>query len=467
MTKFRCLAALIICLSVCGQAFSANKIKCHFNHPVDASVAHGPVAVNLSGAVDDTLIAYINRAKYTIDVAVYNFTYSSSIANVATAINNAYSRGVQVRWIYDGSSTNSGLSSVNSAIPRLASPTTSGYTIMHNKFMIIDANSSSPDDAIVWTGSTNWSSTQFNNDYDNIIIIQDSALAHAYLAEFNMMWGSTGATPNASLAKFGSHKTDLGRHHFYIEGKHVELYFSPSDNTNTQLVNAINSADKDLYLGMYTLTYNTNSNAMVARKNAGVYVAAIVDQFSAGNSAFTTLSSALGSNFIEYTGAYLYHNKYLIVDPSDACSDPLVVTGSHNWSLSANTDNDENTLIVHDDTVANQYYQSFRGDFNALGGSLSSIGGCRTNVAGPTSSDMRIALFPNPTTGTVTIEGANSYGKVTIQIRSVDGRELQETVAIQPNGGAFHKEIELKVKGACLVTVTAERGVETHFVYVY
>jgi len=53
------------------------------------------------------------------------------------------------------------------------------------------------------------------------------------------------------------------------------------------------------------------------------------------------------------------HHKYLIVDNSDPSSDPLLLTGSHNWSSSAEYRNDENTLIVHDATIANIYYQEF------------------------------------------------------------------------------------------------------------
>ncbi len=53
------------------------------------------------------------------------------------------------------------------------------------------------------------------------------------------------------------------------------------------------------------------------------------------------------------------HHKYLIVDNSDRSSDPLVLTGCHNWSSSAELRNDENTLIVHDATIANIYYQEF------------------------------------------------------------------------------------------------------------
>ena len=53
------------------------------------------------------------------------------------------------------------------------------------------------------------------------------------------------------------------------------------------------------------------------------------------------------------------HHKFMVVDNFDTSSDPLVLLGSHNWSSAAQTKNDENTLIVHDANIVNQYYQSF------------------------------------------------------------------------------------------------------------
>jgi len=49
----------------------------------------------------------------------------------------------------------------------------------------------------------------------------------------------------------------------------------------------------------------------------------------------------------------------MIIDQYAPISDPMVFTGSHNWSAAADNDNDENTLIVHDATLANVYYQQF------------------------------------------------------------------------------------------------------------
>src|SRR5665213_2386398 len=168
---------------------SSGKITVYFNNPVNNAVSTGVNAIYLNQTSDDTLIAYINRAKYTLDIAVYNYIQTAGISNIATAINNAYARGVKIRWIYNGSSSNSGLSQLNAGIHTLGSPTSSAYNIMHNKFMIVDAHSSNVNDPLVWTGSMNWDEEQMNSDYNNVIIIQDKNLAAGYTTEFNEMWG--------------------------------------------------------------------------------------------------------------------------------------------------------------------------------------------------------------------------------------------------------------------------------------
>ena len=75
-----------------------------------------------------------------------------------------------------------------------------------------------------------------------------------------------------------------------------------------------------------------------------------------------------------------FHHKYCIVDQAIASSDPTLITGSHNWSAAAENDNDENTIIYHDQNIANQYYQEFIERFNEL-----------------TSSDVEESVLPSST----------------------------------------------------------------------
>ena len=54
------------------------------------------------------------------------------------------------------------------------------------------------------------------------------------------------------------------------------------------------------------------------------------------------------------------HHKYAIADANVSASDPILLTGSHNWSSNAENNSDENTLIIHDATIANIYLQEFK-----------------------------------------------------------------------------------------------------------
>ncbi len=390
------------------NATAGGKIKAYFNNPVNNAVATIENAVYLpNGTMGDTIVAYINRAKYTIDIAQYDYTqdtYDGAYANIAAAVDSAHARGVTVRWIYDGSSSNSGLHSLDTTIPTLGRPVSSG--IMHNKFIIIDAYTPNAGDAILCTGSEDWSSEMIHKDFNNILFIQDSALAHAYTDEFNLMWGSTTDTPNVANSKFGPAKTDLGRHTFYIDGSLVELYFSPTDNTTNHILTSIASANTDLYAGVYCMTQSAMATNIVAKKTSGVYTLVIVDEYTytASPGVYSILTAGLGAGFKTYSGAYIYHNKMMIVDPSDTCSDPQVLTGSHNWTSSANDDNDENTLIIHNPAIANDYYQSFYANFTSLSGTLNSVNGCgTTGIQQPTAGGETVAIYPNPSNGEISI----------------------------------------------------------------
>ena len=224
-----------------------------------------------------------------------------------------------------------------------------------------DLNSSDPDVPVVWTGSTNFTDGQINTDPNNVIILQDQSLAKAYTLEFDEMFGTTGPQPDQAKSKFGPDKTDNTPHEFIIGGHRVESYFSPSDGTTSKIQAAINSADHDLSVAAMLITRNELGYAIRDRAEAGVTAKVLVntdtDPYMATVKA--TLEKALGANFRKTGESGIMHHKYLIVDNSDPASDPLVLTGSHNWSSSAEYRNDENTLIVHDATVVNEYYQEF------------------------------------------------------------------------------------------------------------
>ena len=341
---------------------SSGDMKAYFNSPVDVSYSNGVNAIYLPSTMDDTLIKYIERAKYTIDFTIYNFN-NTGISNISNALKAAANRGVRVRVIGCGTTANLGIDElVGSAVHLLIGPSSSGRTgIMHNKFIIFDAQSANANDPLVWTGSTNFTDGQINLDANNVIIIQDQSLARAYQIEFEEMWGSYGNEPNSANAHFGATKKNNTPHKFVIDGKSVECYFSPTDGVNAKIVEVINTANSDLSIATMLITRTEMANAIAARKTAGVAVNVITDAEGSNNATVnTTLSNSLTTHFtFDEVSSGMLHHKYMIIDQAAPGSDPMIFTGSHNWSAAADNDNDENTLIIHDATLPNIYYQQF------------------------------------------------------------------------------------------------------------
>jgi hypothetical protein len=236
---------------------------------------------------------------------------------------------------------------------------------MHNKFMVIDGNSANPNDPIVWTGSCNWTDQNVNTDANNILFIQDASLAKVYTLEFNEMFGSATATPSSSKAKFGPAKSDNTPHELIIGGKRVEVFFSPSDGVNSQIISHINTANSDLEVGTMLLTRYIISDAIIARYNAGVTSKVIISNRATSDATVVAeLTDALGNYFREYHEQGMLHSKAMIVDQSNTSSDPFVWTGSHNWSDAANVSNDENSIVIHDALISNLFYQEFKKRFD-------------------------------------------------------------------------------------------------------
>jgi phosphatidylserine/phosphatidylglycerophosphate/cardiolipin synthase-like enzyme len=403
------------------------KIKVYFNRAVNNTLSTGTNAIYLFNSMADTIAAYISRAKYTVDIAQYDYSASSSgstMAVLANACNAAQARGVVVRWIYDGSQPNSGLPLLNSGVNKLASPVISGY-IMHDKFTVIDVNSTNSSDAYLLTGSNDWGVTQTDSCYNNLVIFQDKPLANAYYLEFNKMWGGTGATPVTANEKFGTAKTHSAVNSFNVNGTTVEVYFSPKDTAEAHLVKAINTVNNELFFGIYTFTDNTVANLIKTKYQSGIAVRGIMDSYSQTNTPYTTLSPVMGANLKVFTGAttyVVYHNKTMLIDPLTPSSDPQVFTGSYNWTSAGNATNDENSVIIHDATITNEYYQSFCHNFTDVGGAA-----CPPIVTGIETMDnelQEVMLYPNPFADGVTLRFNNTASAVKVIVYDQLGRMI-------------------------------------------
>jgi phosphatidylserine/phosphatidylglycerophosphate/cardiolipin synthase-like enzyme len=410
--------------TIASKSASSGTITVYFNHTVDTTFSQTQNAVNLSNTLDDMLITYINNCVATLDIAIYNSYSPSATTGIAGAINAAYARGVQVRVIYDGSTSSVMIPLLNSAIPILASPTTSSYGIMHNKFVVFDANNSNPNVPNVWTGSTNWTVAQIDGpDRNSVIILQDQTLALAYTMEFEEMWGGSSATPNTTTSKFGPYKANNTPHNFVIGGKTVESYFSPSDGTTSKIISAINSANTDIEIAVMNFTRTDISSALISKYNNGfTNINVLLDSSNPSGNQISTLQAGLLPNHAVVDSASgIMHHKFMVVDNFNSASDPLVLVGSHNWSTAAETKNDENILIVHDATIANQYFQAFAYMYQLAGGILITP---LASTDAINKEDDLLKIVPNPNNGIFDIVSDKNLENLELTVYDVLGKQI-------------------------------------------
>jgi phosphatidylserine/phosphatidylglycerophosphate/cardiolipin synthase-like enzyme len=437
---------------------STGKIRNYFNNSVTTSLAlPGNAALYLNQTVPDTLARYIDRAQETLDVAIYNWNNQT----ITDAINRAQARGVKVRLIYEATNTNSSVKILNAAIPRIGRDSDSDASnrgIMHNKFVVIDANSTNANRPWVWTGSTNWTPDQLFLDRNNVIAVQDQSLARTYTMEFEEIWGSTGLTPGTPA--FGNRKTDNTPHFFMIGGSQVESWFSPTDNVNAHLLETIRTADNDLHFETMLITQTeigqTIRDQVQLRNIASCSEGLLNDTSGTGTGAIVrNIKLALGNRIMvkdSRTVSGIMHHKTMIVDAGAPQSDPQVFVGSHNWSAAANTTNDENTLVVHDRLVVNRYYQEFASRIAEQNRGVAVCQLVLANKAG-TVQQSTVQVYPNPTHGKfqLRVESSAKARTATVTLRDVTGRVvLTQTQAI---GAGEEVKVDASSLGAGLYMV--------------
>ena len=422
-------------------SLSSGEINVYFNKSVDATIAwlH---AANGNQDLVARLTPRLDNAKRSIDAALYSLSGTPG-SNLATALINAKNRGVKVRVLCENDNRNTtAFNSLASAgIPIITDtfdPVNNGLGLMHNKFFVIDGRGGAAESTWVWSGSWNPTDPGTNNDFQNSIEIQDQSLAGAYTLEFNEMWGSSTDTPNASASRFGARKLDDTPHKFVIAGRAVESYFSPSDQVTSHILSTVNAAQHSIGFQLLTLTRSDIAAALIARKNAGVAVHGDLDSDTDSGSEYSNLVSAGVDVGLKTGVSGLLHHKYCIVDAESPSYDAVTLTGSHNWSSAAENNNNENTLIVHDFDIANQYEQEFRARYHQFGGTDPINVGVDPLAGAPRAVELGPTL-PNPTRDRTGIDYAiPSAAPVALKLFDVQGRERMTLVnRVQP-AGRYH-----------------------------
>ena len=397
------------------NSLSSGEIEYYFNHSLEEGngTAIEPNGTTF-GEVEKAVKDLIKSAVSTIDYCAYNTNVTSIVNNLI----DAASRGVRVRVITDKGTSNSGL---QGSLPfKVLKGNDEG--IMHNKFISIDASSV---EAKLVTGSMNFTASQMQFDPNHLMIIHDQSLAKAYEKEFEEMWGSSSAVPNLSLSKFGEFKTDNTPHLFTIGEIPIELYFSPSDHTSSYIKEQLRSADESIDAGLLLFTFDELKDEMVEANNRGDNIRVIIDDPSYSQSVINDLVKSGVSVSIHEEDA-IFHYKMAIVDANVENSNPTLVTGSHNWTWSAENINDENTLIIHDAKITQLFERAFIFWWHQL--STSTIQFTQDNVA------LKNTLW----SGNATFENLSNESSI-VNIFDALGRKLESREI------SAHSELELDV----------------------
>lgn len=144
----------------------------------------------------------------------------------------------------------------------------------------------------------------------------------------------------------------------------VQLAFTPWENAETMIVEAIRSARHQILVQAFSFTSRALANALVAAKRRGVDVQLMADReqtFGGEGSRIPELARAGIPVALEvrYQSA---HNKVMVMDAGTA--NAAVVTGSYNWTYAAQYKNAENVLILRGNPdIVNVYAANWRRHF--------------------------------------------------------------------------------------------------------
>ena len=325
-----------------------DKISLFFVDPVKAKKAQNKIINDVSLS----LVALIDNAQTSIDIAAYGFDGQDDIIN---ALRRAKKRGVRIRGVVDDygatlyKRTNSVVkefgfkTDVNVPMAQRQFEkefTRSKNALMHNKFVIVDGK-------YLWTGSTNLTNYCMTLNSNNSVVIISENLAKIYQSEFNQMFENN---KFHTLKEVVNNKKNL-----VINDSNVSVYFSPQDKVLTNaIIPIIKEAKEKIYVSMFYLTNNWITDALIEANNRNVEIKIIVDETlkKEPKSQIDELEKG-GINIKTENWRGKMHQKSMVVD------EYTTVIASTNWTGASEYSNDENMLVIKNKTIANIQEKEF------------------------------------------------------------------------------------------------------------
>ena len=300
------------------------------------TVCFAPTSRTSPWGIDDALVSLIQNATQSIDAAFYEL----QLPSVADALIARKAAGVAVRIVSDSDYQNR--DSVQRCIAAgIAVVFDERNAFMHNKFCVID-------NRVVWTGSTNITENGMYRNNNNALQIEIPEVAKAYSGEFEEMF--------IKQAFGGRSSTDNTPPMLVTDELGLEIYFAPEDNVGNEIIAELEQATTSIDFMAFAFTSRPIAEAMAKRIQSGVTVRGVFESRNASNQySRDEWLEEKGAKVYLDTNTYTMHHKCIIID------NKTVITGSYNFSASADTKNDENVIILHSDTLAAVYTDEFEG----------------------------------------------------------------------------------------------------------
>ncbi len=137
-------------------------------------------------------------------------------------------------------------------------------------------------------------------------------------------------------------------------GEVVEVCFSAVMDCSSILQGYLRKANKSIYVMVYSFTQDELGDALIDAMERGVEVVVIVEEKQVSQySEVEKLRNAGVETYLD-GNPFLMHHKVAIID------DVFVITGSYNWSKSAEDRNDENLIVLRGRELATLFMNEFK-----------------------------------------------------------------------------------------------------------
>jgi len=134
----------------------------------------------------------------------------------------------------------------------------------------------------------------------------------------------------------------------------IQVYFSPNGGCQEAVIKEIGQATQTIDIAMYYLSSAGIAKALVEAREHHVKIKIVLDQGQEiEHSSKATYLIDHGFEIRYHLGFGLMHNKFAVIDGQ------RLITGSFNWTRTAEESNEENLLIIDDAATVARYAQRF------------------------------------------------------------------------------------------------------------